>query len=96
MSNGNARYDVHQLPGDPTRKTLSVVQACAAAGVSRRTILNWLARGKVKFCRTAGGGIRVFEDSLWQRGGAPTDAVPQTPVFDRMREAVRADSTRRW
>ena len=35
-------------------------------GVSRRTIYNWMAAGKVQYVRTAGGAVRIFEDTLWR------------------------------
>lgn len=48
------------------RVTLSVNQACVVAGVSRRTIYNWLDAGKIEWIRTAGGGRRIFKDSLFR------------------------------
>lgn len=48
------------------RQTLSIMKACEAVGVSRRTIYNWIAAGKVEYVRTAGGSIRIFEDTLWR------------------------------
>jgi len=50
------------------RKTLSINKACEVVGVGRRTIYNWISAGKVEYVRTAGGSIRIFEDTLW-RGG---------------------------
>jgi predicted site-specific integrase-resolvase len=38
--------------------------------VSRRTIYNWMSAGKVQYVRTAGGAVRIFEDSLWRRSDA--------------------------
>jgi excisionase family DNA binding protein len=52
------------------RQTLSIMKACEAVGVSRRTIYNWISAGKVEYVRTAGGSIRIFADTLWR------DAVP--------------------
>lgn len=49
------------------RKTTSIMQACELVGVSRRTIYNWIADGKVEYVRTAGGSIRIFVDTLWRR-----------------------------
>lgn len=46
--------------------TISILQACEQAGVSRRTIYNWILLGKVTYVRTAGGRIRIFRDSLWK------------------------------
>ena len=48
------------------RKTVSIPRACEIVGVSRRTIYNWLAGGKIQYIRTAGGSVRIFEDSLWR------------------------------
>ncbi len=52
----------------PTRALLSIMKARAIAGVSRRTIYNWIARGKVEYVRTAGGAIRIYADTLFQAG----------------------------
>ena len=56
------------------RQTLSIMKACEAVGVSRRTIYNWIAAGKVEYVRTAGGSIRIFTDTLWRQpdGSSPT------------------------
>ena len=48
------------------RPTVSIMQACVLVGVSRRTIYNWMAAGKVQYVRTAGGAVRIFEDTLWR------------------------------
>ena len=48
------------------RKTSSIMKACEAVGVSRRTIYNWIASGKVEYVRTAGGSVRIFADTLWR------------------------------
>jgi len=53
------------------RQTLSIMKACEAVGVSRRTIYNWISAGKVEYVRTAGGSIRIFADTLW-RDAAPS------------------------
>ncbi len=52
---------------DIDRQTLSIMKACELVGVSRRTIYNWIAGGKVQYVRTAGGSVRIFADSLWRR-----------------------------
>ena len=54
------------------RKTISIMKACELVGVSRRTIYNWIASGKVEYVRTAGGSVRIFVDTLWREPG--TDA----------------------
>jgi len=64
------------------RKTISIMKACELVGVSRRTIYNWIASGKVEYVRTAGGSVRIFVDTLWrepepvphQVASAPSDA----------------------
>ncbi len=63
------------------RQAVSIMKAAQLVGVSRRTIYNWLATGKLEYVRTAGGSVRIFVDSLWRdpvRSGAhaaPTSAV---------------------
>ncbi len=47
------------------RHTVTIPQAQARCQVSRRTIYNWLIAGKIKYVRTAGGAVRIFEDSLF-------------------------------
>jgi len=49
--------------------------------VSRRTIYNWMSAGKVQYVRTAGGAVRIFEDSLWRRQDA---AGPDTSASGTM------------
>ena len=51
---------------DIDRQTISIMKACEVVGVSRRTIYNWMAGGKVEYVRTAGGSVRIFADSLWR------------------------------
>lgn len=48
------------------RRTVSIMQACDQVGVSRRTIYNWLAAGKVEYVRTAGGAVRIYLDTLYR------------------------------
>jgi excisionase family DNA binding protein len=55
------------------RKTVSIPRACELVGVSRRTIYNWIAGGKVQYVRTAGGSVRIFEDTLWRSPDGPTE-----------------------
>lgn len=61
------------------RQTLSIMKACEVVGVSRRTIYNWIAAGKVQYVRTAGGAIRVFADSLWRDPGDAGHAGQSSP-----------------
>ena len=72
------------------RQTVSIRKACDLVAVSRRTIYNWLARGKVEYVRTAGGSVRIFVDTLWrtpldsgEAGAAPPPNVPAHLIFDR-------------
>ena len=64
------------------RQTLSIMKACEVVGVSRRTIYNWIAAGKVEYIRTAGGSIRIFADTLW-RDGQAADRVLETATNSR-------------
>ena len=68
------------------RQTLSIMKACEAVGVSRRTIYNWISAGKVEYVRTAGGSIRIFADTLW-RDAAPATAFRRVRRQDRPRLA---------
>ena len=66
------------------RKTLSILQACKAVGVSRRTIYNWLSSGKVEYVRTAGGSVRIFADTLWREPGTVARPTPQAAAAPRV------------
>lgn len=59
------------------RKTVSIPRACEVVGVSRRTIYNWIASGKVQYIRTAGGSVRIFVDTLWRDPDAPSGVGPE-------------------
>ena len=59
---------------DTDRQTISIMKACEVVGVSRRTIYNWMAGGKVEYVRTAGGSVRIFADSLWRSPQPPQTA----------------------
>jgi excisionase family DNA binding protein len=61
------------------RHTVSILQACDLVHVSRRTIYNWLAAGKLEYVRTAGGSVRIFEDTLWR---TPQPAAPAADVVE--------------
>ncbi len=60
------------------RQTVSIMKACEVVGVSRRTIYNWMASGKVEYVRTAGGAVRIFVDSLWRQPGDVVRHAPQS------------------
>lgn len=65
------------------RQTVSIARAGELVGVSRRTIYNWIAGGKIQYVRTAGGSIRIFVDTLWRE--------PDQPAWlneDRLREGA--------
>jgi excisionase family DNA binding protein len=62
------------------RKTVSIPRACELVGVSRRTIYNWIASGKVQYVRTAGGSVRIYADTLW-REPEPIVAEPAHEVW---------------
>lgn len=62
----------------PTDRLVTIPKAGKLTGVSRRTIYNWLKSGKLQFVRTAGGSIRIFEDSLWRDPNDP-DVQRQYP-----------------
>ena len=55
---------IEAMPAD--RTTISIQGACSLLDVTRRTIYNWIASGKVEYVRTAGGSIRIFVDTLWR------------------------------
>ena len=68
------------------RKTVSIPRACELVGVSRRTIYNWLAGGKVEYVRTAGGSVRIFADTLWREPGSAES--PAVEWNDRLRKGA--------
>ena len=59
------------------RKTISIMKACELVGVSRRTIYNWIASGKIEYVRTAGGSVRIFVDTLWREPSRTADFHPK-------------------
>lgn len=48
------------------KDTVSIQGATILCAVSRRTIYNWLALGKIKGIRTAGGSVRIYKDTLFR------------------------------
>jgi excisionase family DNA binding protein len=64
------------------RQAVTIIRAAQLVGVSRRTIYNWLASGKLDYVRTAGGSVRIFVDSLWREpeetGQQPASTVVPT------------------
>ena len=73
------------------RKTISIMKACELVGVSRRTIYNWIASGKVEYVRTAGGSVRIFVDTLWRK---PEDASARQSIGPRIVEQARSVNAR--
>ncbi len=71
------------VPGMPERTTVSISRACEIVGVSRRTIYNWIADGKIQYVRTAGGSVRIFADTLWR-----TDETKNTWIGNRLQEGA--------
>lgn len=49
------------------RKLVNSVQAARIAGIARSTLYLWIRLGKVEVTRTAGGQLRIFADTLFQR-----------------------------
>lgn len=66
----------------PERELLTVYQAAERAAVSRRSIYIWMQQGKVEFCRTAGGNVRVFADSLFREGTLTRPTVTTLTVAE--------------
>ena len=65
------------------RKTVSIPRACELVGVSRRTIYNWIAAGKIQYVRTAGGSVRIFADTLWREPQDAVEATVEVPQLSR-------------
>ena len=49
---------------------MNISQAATLAGVSVRTIYNWLHAGKLEYARTAGGAVRIVAETLFRPGVA--------------------------
>ncbi len=64
------------------------MKACELVGVSRRTIYNWIAGGKVDYVRTAGGSIRIFVDSLWRDPSGLGQPALDTPFQFETRKSL--------
>lgn len=48
-------------------RLVNSVQACRIAGIKRSTLYLWVQLGKVQVTRTAGGQLRIYADTLFQR-----------------------------
>lgn len=55
-----------QAPQAAERKLVSIMRACIIAGVSRRTIYNWLKAGKLTPYTTVSGATRIDASELVQ------------------------------
>lgn len=53
--------------GGHRRRLVNSVQAARIAGIARSTLYLWVQLGKVEVARTAGGHLRIFADTLFQR-----------------------------
>lgn len=49
------------------RRRVNSRQAAEIAGVTERTIRNWVRWGWVEYVRTPGRGVRIFADTLLRR-----------------------------
>lgn len=48
------------------KELVTIEQARDIAGVSRRTIYNWIKSNKVDYTRNAGNSIRIIRDTLFK------------------------------
>ena len=76
------------------RRAISITQACESVGVSRRTIYNWMAAARCEYVRTAGGAVRIFEDSFGVRRSRLTELGRLTATNSRRRIAQTAVANR--
>lgn len=71
--------------GSRVEVSVSIPQACALVGVSRRTIYNWIKTGHLQTFRTPAGAVRVVLASLREEAaerGHATRAWPPPPSPD--------------
>ena len=59
----SAEPDALYIDGHDRRRVNSR-KAAEIAGVTERTIRNWVRLGWVEFVRTPGGGVRIYVDTL--------------------------------
>ena len=62
-----ASHSTGEQFGFLTGRWVSVNDAMRIAGVSRRTIYNWLKANSLRTVRTAGGVLRIDPGSLFRR-----------------------------
>lgn len=48
------------------REIITVQEAVKRVGMSRRTVYNWIAQGKVELVRLPSGAPRIFADTLFK------------------------------
>lgn len=53
---------------------ISLAEASAVVGVSKRALYRWMRDGKVEFVYTAGGSRRIVTASLWRAPGENSSA----------------------
>jgi hypothetical protein len=46
------------------RQRVNTVKAAEIAGVTKRTIDNWMVAGRIEFVRTPTGALRIYVDTL--------------------------------
>lgn len=68
-----------EAPPSGKRTLVNVERAMQITAVSRRTIYHWLKAGKIEAVRTAGGNLRIYEDTLLQSSDAHTPKRLFTP-----------------
>jgi excisionase family DNA binding protein len=52
------------------RQRVNTVKAAEIAGVTKRTIYNWMVAGRIEFVRTPTGNVRIYVDTLLREGRA--------------------------
>ena len=62
------------------RELLTISQATKRADVSRRTIHNWVQKGKVEYIHTASNHVRIFADTLFRTAKGEPVKLPQRSV----------------
>jgi hypothetical protein len=77
------------------RRTVSVMAACEALGVSRGKVYDYIAAGLVDYVRTPGGMMRLFADSLAHIERRRIDTLKRALMARRARpQATTAASAR--
>lgn len=66
------------------RRMVNITGAMQLVGVSRRSIYNWLAAGRLEYVRTAGGAVRIFTDSLLSARPASSAPTPVQVMQERL------------